>query len=109
MTTVTRHCLICGSRVLISQEEAGGVVVVLGVFAGLARGIRQTARTQSRETSSAKSEAGLPELEVCLAGVNEVSASKDSVASFRDDVIRHHFVGQQYLCLRCGARQNRTY
>lgn len=107
MTTVTRHCLICGSQVLISREEAGGVVLVLGIFAGLARGIRRAARTQSRETSSAKSESGLPELEVCLAGVNEVSTSNESVASFRDDVIRHHFVGQRYLCLRCGARQNR--
>lgn len=84
------------------------MVVVLGIFAGLARGIRRAARNQSKETCSARSDAGLPELGVCLAGVNEVSASKESVASFRYDVIRHHFMGQQYLCLRCGSRQNRT-
>lgn len=108
MTTATRHCLICGSRMLLSRGEAGGIVVVVGVVSSLVRGIRRTNRAPSRRASSAESEIDLPELAMCLGGMKEVSVSSESVASFRDEAIRHHFTGQHYLCLRCGARQNRA-
>lgn len=108
MTTATRHCLICDSRVLISREEAGGIVLVVGVVASLVRGIRRANRTPSKKASSAESEVEPSESAMCLGGMKEVSVSDEGVKSFRDDAIRHYFMGQHYLCLRCGARQNRA-
>lgn len=105
---MARACLICGSQVLVSQHEASGAALLGGVAVLTAKGVERAQGRHFPSDASTRSVDGpVAHLASCLDGLSAVSLGWETIGAFREDLLRHHFLGHRYLCLRCGARQNR--
>lgn len=102
-----RACLFCGSQTLLHRDEAAGLVGLVGSLDALACSIRQAAvghHSLSRQCGRTRMMSCPP---TALRGLTAIAEQWGRVDAFYRDVERHHFMGERYLCLRCGARQSR--
>ncbi|AQZ33439.1 hypothetical protein BHQ29_09155 [Pseudomonas sp. LPH1] len=86
---MSRHCLICESESVLSQEAAAGVALLISLADAAWRGARST---QQEYRSGA-----------LLNGLAAIRSSCSTAMKTADDVARYHFAGFDCLCLRCGA------
>lgn len=89
---MSRYCLICESRAVITREAAKGLALLIGLVDSAIQGAQ---RAQAENSHDA--------LTNWLA---EIIPSYPSALRVAEDVGRFHFAGFDCLCLRCGARFN---
>ena len=89
---MSRYCLICESRAVITREAAKGLALLLGLVDGAIQGVRRAPIDGSHD--------------VLTNGLTEILPSYPSALRAAEDVGRFHFAGFDCLCLRCGARFN---
>lgn len=86
---MNRHCLICESKAVLTQEAARGLTLLIG----LAGGALRSAREKTDEDGNA----------ALIRGLAAVVSSYSAAVAAAEDVARYHFSGFDCLCLRCGA------
>jgi hypothetical protein len=89
---MSRQCLICESRAVMTREAAKGIALLLGLIDGAIQGARRAPVESS--------------LEALTSGLTAILPSYPSALHAAEDVARLHLAGFDCLCLRCGARFN---
>lgn len=89
---MSRQCLICESKAVITCEAAKGLALLLGLVDGAIQSARRTP-VEGRH-------------DALTIGLTEILPSYPSALRAAEDVGRFHFAGFDCLCLRCGARFN---
>jgi hypothetical protein len=87
--TMNRQCLICDSSAVLTRDAAKGLTLLVGLFNGAIKG--------ARRHHEGSGHAAL------LSGLAAVAPAYLEARKAGEDVVRFHFAGFDYLCLRCGA------
>jgi len=89
---MSRQCLICESKAVITCAAAKGLALLMGLVDGAIQGARRAPIKGSHDALNN--------------GLTEILPSYLSALRVAEDVGRFHFAGFDCLCLRCGARFN---
>ncbi|OSO75022.1 hypothetical protein B6N17_001650 [Stutzerimonas stutzeri] len=89
---MSRQCLICESKAVITCEAAKGLALLLGLVDGAIHGARRAPVKGSHDALTN--------------GLTEILPSYPLALRAAEDVERFHFAGFGCLYLRCGARSN---
>lgn len=101
---MTTRCLICDSRVVIHEDVAEAITMLIGATNGFLRGISNAHAHASRSPVDYPENPLASTLFLLVSGVAGAQFGCTESAGFVQAVKKYHFSGYDYLCLRCGAR-----
>ncbi|HBO9053364.1 TPA: hypothetical protein L5D50_000825 [Pseudomonas aeruginosa] len=100
---MTIRCLICNSSVVLSQEEAQAIALLIGLLDGFLKGI------QGASSATPESTVASPlghTLSMMIEGISGAASNWADTQDFAREHRKFHFMGYDRLCLRCGALFN---
>lgn len=101
---MTIRCLICDSRVVISENTAEAIALLIGATNGFLRGISNERAHAPRSSKDYPKNPLISIFYLLVRGVVGATTGCTDSAAFSQAVKKYHFSGYDYLCLRCGAR-----
>ncbi|MCY1551724.1 hypothetical protein D9M68_880710 [compost metagenome] len=89
---MTRRCLICDSKAILTQDAAKGIALLVSLADSALQGVRDAnASALALESNS------------LIDGLAALTPAYPSALRAAEDVAKYHFAGFGCLCLRCGA------
>ncbi|GAA0568007.1 hypothetical protein GCM10008997_15800 [Halomonas salifodinae] len=96
-------CALCQSAAVLSREDVGCLVRVIGTLGGFLRGTQLADIALPNEESPHRATTLLDYITTLSAqGIAGATAHWRNIKAFERDV-KQQFMGHAYLCLRCGA------
>ena len=86
-----RHCLICDSKSVKTQEAAKGIALLIGLADSA---LRETQKANAPQTQGSH---------LLIIGLAAIIPAYPSALQVAEDVAKYHFAGFNCVCLRCGA------
>ncbi len=97
---MTIRCLICDSSVVLSQEEAQAIALLIGLLDGFLKGIQGTSSATPGGTIASPLR---HTLSLMVEGISSATSNWADTQGFAHEHRKYHFMGYDRLCLRCGA------
>jgi len=106
---MTPSCLICDSKAVLSKEAANAAVLLIGTIDSFLLGVRQV-HTQGLDSApDIRPESLLVQLlDLIGDSVSSATSGYTAMTAFAKDVQKYQFGHYDNLCLRCGARFDRS-
>ncbi|WP_061292026.1 hypothetical protein [Azotobacter vinelandii] len=97
---MTTRCLICDSSVVLSQEEAQAIALLIGLLDGFLKGIQgESSATPGGAVANPLGHT----VSRMIKGISGAVSNWADTQAFIREHRKFHFMGYDRLCLRCGA------